>query len=173
MRFAAAVAIAVGISGAALPATQVPRFGGSPAFLADLASRRSRAIEAFGSDTVAVFWSAPERVYSTDVNYEYRQDSHLLYLTGVDQPDTILVLIPGATPQREVLFVRPADPRRELWNGHVMTTAEAAADSSAGTIRTRATKPKAGARPKPSKSELTTRGSAINPVSPTHRKRPN
>ena len=42
-----------------------------------------------------IFWSAPVRVYSLDVDYEYRQDSNLLYLTGIDQEDTILVLMPG------------------------------------------------------------------------------
>ena len=33
---------------------------------------------------MAIFWSAPERDYSRDVEYQYRQDSDLLYLTGID-----------------------------------------------------------------------------------------
>ena len=52
-------------------------------------------MERLGPDTLAIFWSAPTRVYSGDVDYEYRQDSNLLYLTGIDQPETILVLMPG------------------------------------------------------------------------------
>ena len=44
---------------------------------------------------MAIVWSAPEQVYSADVNYEYRQDSNLLYLTGINQPGTTLVLMPG------------------------------------------------------------------------------
>ena len=53
-----------------------------------------------GNGTMAILWSAPARVYSRDVDYEYRQDSDLLYLTGIEQPDTMLVLLPGSrTPQ--------------------------------------------------------------------------
>ena len=52
-------------------------------------------MEKLGPDSVAVFWSAPPRVYSNDVDYEYRQDSNLLYLTDIDQEDTTLVLMPG------------------------------------------------------------------------------
>ena len=93
----------------------------------DLKARRARAMERLGPDALAIFWSAPTRVYSLDVDYEYRQDSNLLYLTGIDQEDTILVLMPGNETQREILFIREADARREHWNGHSLTPAEATA----------------------------------------------
>lgn len=102
----------------------------------DLTARRARAMDKLGPDTIAIFWSAPERVYSNDVNYEYRQDSNLLYLTGIDQQDTILVLMPGNAARREVLFVREADARREHWNGHSLTPAEASAASGIQTVLT-------------------------------------
>jgi Xaa-Pro aminopeptidase len=102
----------------------------------DLKARRARAMERVGPDAIAIFWSAPERVFSTDVNYEYRQDSNLLYLTGIDQEDTILVLMPGNETRKEMLFVREADARREHWNGHTLTTAEAAAASGIETVMT-------------------------------------
>jgi Xaa-Pro aminopeptidase len=102
----------------------------------DLKARRARAMERLGPDAIAIFWSAPERVFSTDVNYEYRQDSNLLYLTGIDQEDTILVLMPGNETRKEMLFVREADARREHWNGHSLTPAEAAAASGIETVMT-------------------------------------
>ena len=102
----------------------------------DLKARRARAMERLGQDALAIFWSAPVRVYSTDVDYEYRQDSNLLYLTGIDQEETILVLMPGNAARREVLFVREADARREHWNGHSLTPAEAAAASGIETVMT-------------------------------------
>ncbi|HVD93801.1 MAG TPA: aminopeptidase P N-terminal domain-containing protein [Vicinamibacterales bacterium] len=102
----------------------------------DLKARRARALERLGPDTLAIFWSAPPRVYSNDVNYEYRQDSNLLYLTGIDQEDTILVLMPGNKTRREILFVREADARREHWNGHSLTPAEASAQSGIATVLT-------------------------------------
>lgn len=102
----------------------------------DLKARRARAMEKLGPDTVAIFWSAPERVYSNDVNYEYRQESNLLYLTGIDQQETVLVLMPGHKTRREVLFVREADARRDHWDGHSLTPAEAAAQSGIDMVLT-------------------------------------
>src|SRR5262245_12525636 len=102
----------------------------------DLGARRARAMDRPGADTVAIFWSAPERVYSNDVNYEYRQDSNLLYLTGIDQEDTVLVLMPGNKTRREILFVREADARREHWNGHSLTPGEASEQSGIRTVLT-------------------------------------
>jgi Xaa-Pro aminopeptidase len=102
----------------------------------DLGARRARAMERLGPESLAIFWSAPTRVYSADVDYEFRQDSNLFYLTGVDQPDTILVLMPGNASRREILFVRAADARREHWEGHSLTPLEATAASGIHTVMT-------------------------------------
>src|SRR3954466_13662038 len=102
----------------------------------DLKARRSHTMERLGPDAMAIFWSAPPRVYSTDVSYEYRQESNLLYLTGIDQEDTLLVLMPGNETRKEILFVREADARREHWNGHSLTPAEASAASGIETVMT-------------------------------------
>ena len=102
----------------------------------DLKGRRARLMDQLGPDAMAIFWSAPVRVYSHDVDYEYRQDSNLFYLTGISQEDTILVLMPGNVSKREFLFVREGDVRREHWVGHTLTPAEAAADSGIATVMT-------------------------------------
>jgi Xaa-Pro aminopeptidase len=103
-------------------------------FQDDLAARRARLMERLGPDTLAIVWSAPTRPYSLDVDYEYRQDSHLLYLTGITQEDTILVLMPGAKTRKEILFVREPNARREHWNGHILTREEATAESGIKTV---------------------------------------
>jgi Xaa-Pro aminopeptidase len=110
-------------------AGQIPPLGGAQAYTADLAARRAKTMATIGSDAVLVMWSAPRRLYSDDVHYEYRQESNLLYLTGIDQPETILVLVPSATSQKEHLFVRRGDPLRELWSGHTLTADEVTARS--------------------------------------------
>jgi len=102
----------------------------------DLRARRARAMERLGPTSIAIFWSAPERVYSTDVEYEYRQDSNFLYLTGIDQPESILVLMPGNRTRKEILFVREADARREHWEGHSLTPAEASTASGITQVMT-------------------------------------
>src|SRR4029079_3328414 len=95
----------------------------------DLKQRRAKAMGQLGPESIAIFWSAPPRVYSLDVDYEYRQDSNLLYLTGMDQQDAILVLMPGNKQRREILFIADPDPRHEHWNGHLLTKEEAQARS--------------------------------------------
>jgi Xaa-Pro aminopeptidase len=122
---AALCAILLGVSAAAAAAGPLQD---------DLKARRARAAERLGPDAIAIFWSAPPRVFSADINYEYRQDSNLLYLTGIDQEETILVLMPGNDTRKEMLFVRDADPRREHWNGHSPTPAEASAASGIQTV---------------------------------------
>src|SRR5581483_2742482 len=49
----------------------------------DLQARRARVMERLGPDAMLLVWSAPVQRYSADVNYEYRQDSNLYYLTGL------------------------------------------------------------------------------------------
>ena len=100
----------------------------------DLKARRARLMERLTPQSLAIVWSAPTRVYSGDVDYEYRQDSNLLYLTGITQPDTILVLMPGNRTQREIVFVSEPNPRREHWNGHILTKQEVTEASGVATV---------------------------------------
>jgi Xaa-Pro aminopeptidase len=100
----------------------------------DLTARRARLMERLGPNALAIVWSAEPKVYSLDVDYEFRQDSHLLYLTGVTQEGAILVLMPGNKTRKEILFVREPNPRREHWNGHMLTKSEATAESGIATV---------------------------------------
>ena len=74
-----------------LAATAVMR---ASEFSDDLAARRARLLARLGSDSMLIVLSAPTRSYSLDIDYEYRQDSNLYYLTGLAQEDTALVLMP-------------------------------------------------------------------------------
>src|SRR6187399_2587520 len=100
----------------------------------DLIARRARLMERLGPNSLAVFWSAEPKVYSLDTDYEFRQDSNLLYFTGIDQEGAILVLMPGNKTQKEILFVREPNPRREHWNGHSLTRDEATAQSGVAKV---------------------------------------
>ncbi len=85
-------------------------------------SRRQAVMQALGDSALAVFFSAPERPRNGDQNYEYRQDSDLLYLTGMPEPGAVLLLAPGGVEVdgrtvRELLFVPPRDPAQEVWTG--------------------------------------------------------
>lgn len=101
----------------------------------DLRARRARVMEALGPETLLVHWSAPLRVYSRDVDYEYRQDSDMLYLSGIDQEDTSLVLMPGNKTKKAILFVSDPNPRREHWQGRLLTKQEAQEASGVDEVR--------------------------------------
>jgi Xaa-Pro aminopeptidase len=81
------------------------------------AARRDAYMQALGTGAVAVVRSLPERLRNGDAYHAFRQHSDLVYLTGFLEPDTTLVLRPGAETERVVMFVRPRDPEMELWDG--------------------------------------------------------
>jgi Xaa-Pro aminopeptidase len=82
------------------------------------AQRREAYMRAIGPDAVAVVHSPPELVRNGDAHYKYRQTSDLHYLTGFAEPGATLFLCPGRPAgERFVLFVRPRDPEREVWDG--------------------------------------------------------
>jgi len=67
-------------------------------------------------DAALVVFAAPYLLRNNDVEHEWRQESDFHYLSGFDEPDSVLVLRGGSEP-RFVLFVRPRDPDREAWDG--------------------------------------------------------
>jgi Xaa-Pro aminopeptidase len=97
--------------------------------LSELRARREEVMKRMGDRGVMVLFGAEPRVYTNDVDYHYRQENNLYYLTGIKQEDATLVLIPGAKRTREILFMPPRDPRNETWHGHMMSADEARARS--------------------------------------------
>jgi Xaa-Pro aminopeptidase len=70
-----------------------------------------------GDDAIAIISSARETTRSNDTNYRFRQDSDFYYLTGFEEPEAIAVIAPGHAEHPYMLFVRPRDPEREIWDG--------------------------------------------------------
>lgn len=58
----------------------------------------------------------PEQLRNDDVHHEYRQDSNMYYLTGFEEPESFLLLLPGKNPE-SVMFVRQKNVERETWDG--------------------------------------------------------
>ena len=100
----------------------------------DLIARRAAIMQRLAPEDVLVLWSAPERVYSRDVDYEFRQDSNLYYLTR-DRPAGHHPGADAGEPERTAfLFLSPSNPEREHWTGHLLTPAEATAQSGIVTV---------------------------------------
>lgn len=83
----------------------------------EYARRRRVFLDAVGTKAVAVLAAAPVAVRSNDVDYTYRQDNDLLYLTGCPEPEAVCLLLPGHPEGEFVLFVQPRDRDKERWTG--------------------------------------------------------
>ncbi|MGE0158066.1 MAG: aminopeptidase P N-terminal domain-containing protein [Gemmatimonadales bacterium] len=93
-------------------------------------SRRDLLERVLPENAVAFVFGAATRNRSNDVGYEYRQSSDFLYLTGSEEPGSVLLLAPGGIridgrTVREVLFVPPRDPSQEVWTGRRFGTERA------------------------------------------------
>jgi len=142
-----AVAAAVGLLAAVLvqaagaaPATDLPHGPvAGPAALADsarppfvptpisrLRARRVALLDSVGTGTV-ILPSARPRDLESDYPQasDFRQDSDFLYLTGLETPDSWLVLAARPDGTREaIVFAPAAEERRARWTGSVPSPGE-------------------------------------------------
>ena len=83
-------------------------------------ARRQRLAAALPSGSLALFPATPQAYMSHDVPYfPHHQDTDLLYLCGLQEHTSLLACVKPASSStaRWHLFVRPSDPREELWDG--------------------------------------------------------
>src|SRR5438477_7522642 len=96
---------------------------------AEYQARRARLAKEIGPNAMLIVFSAKPKARDMDIEYPYRQSDSMLYLTGIDEADATLVLLPGENDYREVVFVRDSNPRQEMWTGHIATHNEISARS--------------------------------------------
>ncbi|HJS24502.1 MAG TPA: aminopeptidase P family protein [Pyrinomonadaceae bacterium] len=93
--------------------------------VAELMQRRERVARSIGPQSFMILFSTEPRVYANDVDYPYRQENNLYYLTQLKQKNATLVLLPGNTKVREILFLPRRNPAAETWTGHMYSAEEA------------------------------------------------
>ncbi|MEM1081047.1 MAG: aminopeptidase P N-terminal domain-containing protein [Pseudomonadota bacterium] len=79
--------------------------------------RRRHLMDLAEPGAIIIVASAREVIRNGDSYYPFRQDSDFLYLTGLNEPDAVLVLLPGRASGEQILFCREHDPDRERWDG--------------------------------------------------------
>lgn len=79
--------------------------------------RRDVVLQAMFENSAAIIAAAPVRQRNGDVQYAYRQNSNFYYLTGFNEPEAVLVLLPDARGAQSILFNRARSPEREIWDG--------------------------------------------------------
>jgi len=75
-----------------------------------LASRMSK-------NSVAVLFSATNKVRSNDTDYPFRQNSNFYYLSGFKEDNSTILLVKKKKKYKTILFVNKKDKVDELWNG--------------------------------------------------------
>lgn len=93
--------------------------------LVELAQRRARVAQNIGPKSLLILFSGESRVYANDVDYPFRQENNLFYLTNLKQEGATLVLLPGNTQTPEILFLPRRNPAAETWTGHMYSPQEA------------------------------------------------
>ncbi len=91
----------------------------------EFAKRRDHLMEMAGDDSVIIVRSAAEKIRNNDSRYPYRQDSDFMYLSGFNEPDAMLVMLPQEKSGHVIIFCRERDPQREMWDGLMAGTAGA------------------------------------------------
>ncbi len=99
----------------------------SAATPADYAARRAELARQIGPDSMLILISPAPSPRNGDVDWPYRQEDSLLYLTGQNEPETSLVLMPSDPAHQEIVFTRDSDQSKEVWTGRIAPHDEVAA----------------------------------------------
>ncbi|GAA5832022.1 hypothetical protein JCM3766R1_003690 [Sporobolomyces carnicolor] len=85
----------------------------------EYAERRRKLIEGLEDGATVVIAGGRVQYMSQNIFYKFRQRSNLWYLTGWEEPDSVLILEKTSTTEgyKMTMFVRPKDPYDESWNG--------------------------------------------------------
>ncbi len=99
-------------------------------------NNRKNLIKQIKPNSVSVFNSNDVMPTNADGTMPFRQNNDLLYLSGVDQEESILVLAPNALNpnHREILFVKETNELIAIWEGEKLTKEGATKQSGVETV---------------------------------------
>ena len=83
----------------------------------EFARRRQQFLRMIGVGNIAVFASASISMRNSDVEFPFRQNSDFFYLSGFDEPESVIVFVPGRKQGEYILFCREFDEKTALWVG--------------------------------------------------------
>ena len=83
----------------------------------NFSERRSELSKKVLDDSAIIVASSPVKSRISDTDYLYRQDSNFYYLSGYEEPESILLIRPYAKKDQFIIFCRDRDPLKEQWDG--------------------------------------------------------
>lgn len=94
----------------------------------EMKQRRKELMAQMEPNSIALLTAAPPRIRNNDAEYLYRQNSDFYYLTGLQEQDAVLALIPGRKQGESVLFCQEKNKEKELWTGKLLGPEAACAE---------------------------------------------
>lgn len=97
---------------------------------------RERFVKELKPNSIAVFNSNDIMPTNADGTMAFRQNNDILYLSGIDQEESILLIYPDFydKKQREILFLKETNENIAIWEGHKYTKEEATTASGIETV---------------------------------------
>ena len=92
---------------------------------AELARRRAAVVKAMADKSTLILFPAESKLYTNDVDYVYRQENNLYYLTALKQDGSTLVITKDGGAVTETLFLPKRVPVREAWEGKMYSREQA------------------------------------------------
>ena len=81
----------------------------------DFLARRRDCVAKMAPNSIAIIKAAPLCQRNGSVTYPYRQHSDFYYLTGLEEPEAIAVLLASEQGSELLIFCRPRDAATEQW----------------------------------------------------------
>ena len=101
----------------------------------ELAKRRAAVAAKMLDNSVLILLSAEPKLYTNDVDYVYRQENNLYYLTALKQDGAKLVIQKYGGKVTETLYLPKRVPMREAWEGKMYSVEQATAISGITTVK--------------------------------------
>ena len=87
--------------------------------------RRSRLFQQLPDNSVVILASGCLYPRNRDSDFPFRVDSDFWYLTGFDEPESILVMTKKGSVHQTLLFVRATNIQKEIWTGRRLGVSDA------------------------------------------------
>ena len=79
--------------------------------------RRNKLFKNMEENSVLVIGGEIEKVRNNDVNFEFRQNSIFWYLTGLEEPDALMIMLKKES-EKYILFLQEKKIEDEVWTGY-------------------------------------------------------
>lgn len=98
-------------------------------------ANRKRLMERLEDDSVLVMFAGQPPKKSADEAYPFTPNRNFYYLTGIDEPNVILLAVKKDGIAEETIFIKKADPVMERWVGKTISDEEAKIASGIDNIK--------------------------------------